>query len=431
MANLTPFPELSYHDNQLHLDEVSLTKLAELYGTPLYVYSYSALVKAYNDFKDAFKTRDTLICYAVKANGNLSLLRELANLGAGFDIVSMGELQRVLQAGGDPQKIVFSGVGKSIEEINYALKTNIFCFNIESEQELYRINECALNLGKKASISFRVNPDVDPMTHPYISTGLKNSKFGVPFDTAIELYRKAHLLSHVQIKGIDCHIGSQITELEPFIEALERILELILKLNDHGIAISHLDLGGGLGITYKNETIISLNDYAQALLSRLNNFNGQLIFEPGRRIIGNSGLLLTRVEYLKQSPDHNFAIVDAAMNDLVRPSLYDAWHEVVEVKKPAIESNQFFDVVGPVCETGDILASNRSLEAQPKDLLAILSAGAYGSSMGSNYNARPRAPEVLVFQDQHYLISRRESHEELTQRELTDFFNLPPLSKII
>ncbi|MDE2423314.1 MAG: diaminopimelate decarboxylase [Betaproteobacteria bacterium] len=429
MANLTPFPELSYRHNELFLEEVSLSQLAKLYGTPLYVYSYSALVKAFSEFQNAFKERDTLICYAVKANGNLSLLRELAALGAGFDIVSAGELRRVIEAGGDAKKVVFSGVGKSQEEIKYALEVGIFCFNIESEEELFRINQCAQDLNKKAPISFRVNPDVDPKTHPYISTGLKNSKFGVPFSTAIDLYRKANKLSHVLIQGIDCHIGSQITELSPFIEALERILGLIAQLKELGISISHLDLGGGIGITYKDESTIALNDYANELLKRLHHFPGKLIFEPGRRIVGNSGLLLTKVEYLKESPDHRFAIVDAAMNDLVRPSLYDAWHEVVEVTQPSSIPSRPLDIVGPVCETGDILATNRYLMAQSNDLLAILSTGAYGSSMSSNYNARPKAAEVLVYNKDHYLIGRRESFTELTQRELTDFFSQTSLAK--
>lgn len=429
MANLTPFPELSYRQQELYIEDVSLSDLAQVYGTPLYVYSYSALSKAYREFSAAFASRDTMICYAVKANGNLSLLRELAILGAGFDIVSVGELKRVLKAGGDPQKVVFSGVGKSKEEIIFALKANIFCFNIESEAELYRIHECASELNMHANVSFRVNPDVDPKTHPYISTGLKNSKFGVPFNTAIDLYTKASQLDHILIKGIDCHIGSQITDLNPFIEALERILELIDELKRLGITISHLDLGGGLGITYKDETPISLTAYAEALLSRLHGFSGKLIFEPGRRIIGNSGLLLTKIEFLKHSPEHQFAIVDAAMNDLVRPSLYDAWHEIIEVKHHSNPASYQFDVVGPVCETGDILGSRRQLSAEPGDLLAVLSTGAYGAAMSSNYNARSRASEVLVYKDQHYLISQRESFDDLIQRELTDFLIQPALSK--
>ncbi len=429
MANLTPFPELSYRQQELYIEDISLTDLATIYGTPLYVYSYSALSKAYREFSEAFASRETMICYAVKANGNLALLRELVMLGAGFDIVSAGELKRVLKAGGDPQKVVFSGVGKSKEEIIFALNANIFCFNIESEAELYRIQECASELNMDANVSFRVNPDVDPKTHPYISTGLKNSKFGVPFDTAIDLYKKANQLNNIIIKGIDCHIGSQITDLNPFIEALERILELIDELKHLGIIISHLDLGGGLGITYKDESPISLAAYAEALLSRLHGFSGKLVFEPGRRIIGNSGLLLTKVEFLKHSPEHQFAIVDAAMNDLVRPSLYDAWHEIIEVtRQPNLTLNEF-DVVGPVCETGDILGSKRKLSTKSGDLLAILSTGAYGSVMSSNYNARSRAAEVLVYKDQHYLISQRESFDDLIRRELTDFLTQSSLTK--
>ena len=410
-------PELSRNDlGALIYEEVSLTDLAQAYGTPCYVYSKSAICQAWQEFDDAFKPLSALICYAVKANSNLSLLRLLARLGAGFDIVSGGELARVLAAGGDPRKIVFSGVGKSIAEIEQALQAGILCFNVESLPELERLSNIASGLGRSAPISLRVNPDVDPKTHPYISTGLKQSKFGIAYESALALYDHARTLPGIEITGIDCHIGSQITTLPPLLEALERILQLVEHLDSRGIPLHHLDLGGGLGIRYRDEQPIALSTYAQEIAQRLRHFPGRLLLEPGRRIMGNSGLFLTRVEYYKTTPDRRFVIVDGAMNDLIRPALYDAWHEIVPVQARDI-AEELVDVVGPVCETGDILASQRKLAVSQGDLLAILSTGAYGSSMGSNYNARPRPTELLVDGKQVYVIRRRETLDALCSHE--------------
>jgi len=410
-------PGITRSQRVLHVESLSLTDLAERFGTPCYIYSKAAITAAFGEFEQAFATLRPLVCYAVKANGNLGILRLLANLGAGFDIVSGGELSRVLAAGGDPGKVVFSGVGKSAAEMAQALRAGVLCFNVESAAELERLSQVASELGLRAPISLRVNPDVDPGTHPYIATGLKESKFGVAYAEALALYQKAARLPGIQVTGIDCHIGSQITELPPFIAALEKILALVEQLVKAGIPLHHLDLGGGVGIRYRDETPIVLKDYAREVASRLNGFGGRLLLEPGRRIIGNGGLLLTRIEYLKTSAEHCFAIVDAAMNDLIRPSLYEAWHEIVPVIEGAAPAT-LMDVVGPVCETGDILGKGRKLAAAQGDLLAILSAGAYGASMGSNYNARPRPPEVLVDGDQAHLIRRRESVEDLYRDEL-------------
>lgn len=401
----------------LHVESLPLTDLAERFGTPCYIYSKAAITSSFDEFEQAFASLRPLICYAVKANGNLGILRLLAKLGAGFDIVSGGELSRVLAAGGDPAKVVFSGVGKSAAEMAQALRAGVLCFNVESAAELERLSQVASELGLHAPISLRVNPDVDPGTHPYIATGLKESKFGVAYADALALYERAARLPGIRVTGIDCHIGSQITELPPFIAALEKILALVEQLAKAGIPLHHLDLGGGVGIRYHDETPIVLKDYAREVASRLNGFGGRLLLEPGRRIVGNGGLLLTRVEYLKTSAAHCFAIVDAAMNDLVRPSLYGAWHEIVPVIEGATPAT-LMDIVGPVCETGDILGRSRKLAAAQGDLLAILSAGAYGASMGSNYNARLRPPEVLVDGDKSHLIRRRESVEELYRDEL-------------
>ncbi len=400
----------------LHVEALPLTDLAERFGTPCYVYSKAAITASFAEFEQAFASLRPLICYAVKANGNLGILSLLARLGAGFDIVSGGELSRVLAAGGDPGKVVFSGVGKTSDEMAQALRAGVLCFNVESAAELERLSQVASNLGVRAPVSLRVNPDVDPGTHPYIATGLKESKFGVAYADALALYQRAAGLPGIQVNGIDCHIGSQITELSPFVAALEKILLLVDQLAQSGIQLHHLDLGGGVGIRYRDETPIDLKDYAREVAARLKGFGGRLLLEPGRRIIGNGGLLLTRVEYLKTSATHRFTIVDAAMNDLIRPSLYEAWHEILPVTENTVPA-VITDVVGPVCETGDILGRARKLAVAQGDLLAILSAGAYGASMGSNYNARPRPPEILVDGDRAHLIRRRESIKDLYRDE--------------
>jgi len=416
---LTAFgPYRAPTNDTLMLESVSLNEIAERYGTPCYVYSQSALLQSYQEYRDAFQSFDTLVCYAVKANANLSLLRLLAAQGAGFDIVSGGELFRVLQAGGDPRRIVFSGVAKSEREIDEALKAGILCFNVESAAELQRLSERATRLEMTAPISLRVNPEVDARTHPYIATGLRTSKFGVPATTALALYRKAQKLPHLKIVGIDCHIGSQITTLEPFLEATDKILELVHQLAAEGIPLEHIDLGGGVGICYRDEDPLSLSAYATALKPRFNQFQGRLLFEPGRRIVGNAGLLLTRVEYLKTIPERQLVIVDAGMNDLMRPSLYQAWHEIVPVDAPR-KTDQKVDIVGPVCESSDVLGTGRTLDVQAGDLLAILSCGAYGASMSSRYNARPLIPEVLVHGSQTTVIRRRETYADLIQHELS------------
>ena len=418
--SLPPAPVGPYRsplDGTLMLESVSLNEIAERYGTPCYVYSQSALLQSYQEYRDAFQAFDTLVCYAVKANANLTLLRLLAAQGAGFDIVSGGELFRVLQAGGDPRRIVFSGIAKSQREIDEALKAGILCFNVESAAELQRLSGCATRLGVTAPVSLRVNPEVDARTHPYIATGLRTSKFGVPATTALALYREARKLPHLKIVGIDCHIGSQITTLEPFLEATDKILELVHQLAAEGIPLEHIDLGGGVGICYRDETPLSLSDYATALKSRFSQFQGRLLFEPGRRIVGNAGLLLTRVEYLKSIPERQLVIVDAGMNDLMRPSLYQAWHEIVPVGAPR-KTDQKVDIVGPVCESSDVLGTERILDARAGDLLAILSCGAYGASMSSRYNARPLLPEILVHGSRSTLIRRRETYADLIQHEL-------------
>ena len=415
---LTVFgPYRSPTDGTLMLESVSLNEVAERYGTPCYVYSQSVLLQSYQEYRDAFQSLDTLVCYAVKANANLSLLRLLAAQGAGFDIVSGGELFRVLQAGGDPRRIVFSGVAKSRQEIDEALMAGILCFNVESAAELRRLSERATRLAVTAPVSLRVNPEVDARTHPYIATGLRTSKFGVPATDALALYREAKKLPHLKIVGIDCNIGSQITTLEPFLEATDKILDLVHQLAEEDIHLEHIDLGGGVGICYRDENPLSLSDYASALKPRFSQFRGRLLFEPGRRIVGNAGLLLTRVEYLKSIPERQLVIVDAGMNDLMRPSLYQAWHEIVPVDAPR-KTDQKVDIVGPVCESTDVLGTERVLDVQAGDLLAILSCGAYGASMSSRYNARPLLPEVLVNGSLTTVIRRRETYADLIQHEL-------------
>lgn len=401
----------------LHAESVALTHVAEQFGTPAYVYSRSALTAALQEFHDVLNAHPAgagaLVCFAVKANSNLAILNLFARLGAGFDIVSGGELQRVLAAGADPQKIVFSGVGKTAEEMRQALEAGIFCFNIESIPELDRLNDIAGELGKKAPVSLRVNPNVDPKTHPYISTGLKAAKFGVAYDDALALYRRAAGLANIAVTGIDCHIGSQLLDPSPFIEALDRILALVDQLAAEGIRIHHVDLGGGLGIKYRADQVQpTVAAYLNPLLDKLKGRGLKVVLEPGRRLVGNAGLLLTRIEYLKAGEEKNFAIIDAAMNDLMRPALYEAWHDIVPVTpRPGV--TQDYDVVGPVCETGDFLGQARPLTVQPADLLAVMSAGAYGMAMASNYNTRPRAAEIMVDGTQVHLIRARESVEQL------------------
>jgi diaminopimelate decarboxylase len=395
---------------------VSLDRIAVEFGTPCYVYSHAALTAAYREFDSAFAGRDHLICYAVKANSNLAILNLFARLGSGFDIVSGGELKRVLNAGGDPQKVVFSGVGKHPQEMRAALAAGIFCFNVESEAELLRLNQIAAEMNKLAPESLRVNPDVDAKTHPYISTGLKENKFGIPFDEAEKLYLSAQQFSNIRFTGLDCHIGSQLTELNPFIEAAEKVLGLLARIEAQGSRIEHLDLGGGLGIQYSSETPPLARDYVTALCAKIGQRNQRILIEPGRALVGNSGLLLTRVEYLKHTPYRDFAIVDAAMNDLIRPALYDAYHEVLPVAVSDGDA-KMYQIVGPVCETGDFLGHDRRLSLRQGDLLAVMSAGAYGMSMSSNYNTRPRAAEVMVDGDHIHLIRERESVEQLIAHE--------------
>jgi diaminopimelate decarboxylase len=406
-----------YQHGQLNAEAVPLADIAAAVGTPAYVYSRATLTRHYQVFDQALAGHPHLICYAVKANSNIAVLNLLARLGAGFDIVSGGELARVLRAGGEPHKIVFSGVGKSVDEIRAALRAGIKCFNVESSQELQRIDDVAGELGMRAPVSLRVNPDVDAQTHPYISTGLKHNKFGIPSDAARQLYQSAgDEYPSIELVGIDCHIGSQLTELSPFLEALERVLDIVDDLRRAGVRLQHIDLGGGLGIRYHDERPPQPDAYASALLEHLRarEFGDmQLLLEPGRAIAGNAGILLTRVEYLKTTPEHNFAIVDAAMNDLMRPALYQAWQEVVAVKPRGSDGSRQWDIVGPVCESGDTLARQRELNLQQGDLLAIRSAGAYGFSMSSNYNSRPRPPEVMVDGDKYHVVRRRETMDDL------------------
>ncbi|MEW6313017.1 MAG: diaminopimelate decarboxylase [Pseudomonadota bacterium] len=406
----------SYYDGALYAEQVPLTRIAAEYSTPCYVYSKAALSTAYQNYDRAFAAREHLVCYAVKANPNLAILNLFARLGSGFDIVSGGELQRVLAAGGDARRVVFSGVGKSAAEMRLALEADILCFNVESESELHRLNHVASKLGKRAPVSLRVNPDVDARTHPYISTGLKENKFGVQFDEALALYLAAARLPHLRITGIDCHIGSQLIDIAPFAAALDKVLDLVERLEADGIAIEHLDLGGGLGIRYRDETPPDLAAYAQQILARLQGRPQKLLLEPGRYLVGNAGVLLTRVEYLKHNTGRNFAVVDAAMNDLMRPALYDAYHHIAAVQQHD-GAAQHYDIVGPVCESGDFLGKDRKLALGESDLLAVMSAGAYGMSMSSNYNTRPRAAEVMVDGDTLHLIRARETVERLYELE--------------
>jgi diaminopimelate decarboxylase len=410
----------AYQGGRLCAEQVPLEVIAERFGTPCYVYSRATLTRHFHAFDDAFGARPHLICFAVKANSNLGVLNVLARLGAGFDIVSVGELERVLAAGGDPGKVIFSGVGKRADEIRRALEVGTRCFNVESESELARIAAIAGELGCQAPISLRVNPDVDAESHPYISTGLKENKFGIDIGAAEAVYRRAAEQPELRLVGIDCHIGSQLTSLAPFLDALDRVLLLADRLADQGIGIEHLDLGGGLGIRYIGESPPAPQAYAEALLERLGARPFEVILEPGRAIAGNAGVLLTRVEYLKSTPTHRFAIVDAAMNDLLRPALYGAEQAIVPVRaSPADAALETYEIVGPVCETGDFLGRARRLALAEGDLLAIRGSGAYGFSMSSNYNSRPRVAEVMVDGDQAHRVRERERLSDLFAGEET------------
>ena len=411
--NLTPaFEFFPRRDGQLHVEDIPLARIAAEFGTPCYVYSKAALTRAWDDFTAGLAGRDALVCYAMKANSNLAVLHTFAKLGAGFDIVSGGELARVIAAQGDPRKVIFSGVGKREDEIAFALEQGILCFNLESAPELDRVAAVAQRMNRPAPVSFRVNPEVDAGTHPYISTGLKENKFGIEFDTALTLYRKAAALPSVRVVGIDCHIGSQLTDISPLLEALDKMLGLIDALARENIVIHHLDLGGGLGIRYAKETPPDPRVYMHEVIKRIGKGKLKLLFEPGRNLVGNAGVLLTRIEHLKLNAEKNFAVIDAAMNDLLRPALYSAHHEIDPVATGDAPSAHY-DIVGPVCESGDFLGKNRALSVREGDLLAIMSAGAYGMVMASNYNTRPRAAEVMVDGDKATLVRRRERVEEL------------------
>lgn len=407
-----------YKNNQLMAENLPVKQLAEQFGTPLYVYSRATLERHWHAFNNAFDEHPHLVCFAVKSNPNIAILNVMAKLGSGFDIVSQGELERVLAAGGDAGKVVFSGVAKSRQEIARALEVNIRCFNVESEAELLRINQVAGEMGKIAPISLRVNPDVDAHTHPYISTGLKENKFGVSVEQAREVYKVAATLSNIEIVGMDCHIGSQLTELQPFLDAVDRLIVLMEQLKQDGIHLKHLDLGGGLGVTYTDEAPPHPTEYAKALWEKLSAFSElEIIVEPGRAITANAGILVTKVEYLKSNESRNFAIVDAGMNDMIRPALYQAYMNILETDRTLAREEKMYDVVGPICETSDFLGKQRKLAIAEGDYLAQRSAGAYGASMSSNYNSRPRTAEVMVDGDKAHLIRRREALNELWQLE--------------
>lgn len=406
----------SERNGELYIENTPLSAVAARFGTPCYVYSRAAFTQQYLSYADALGDHPGMVCYAIKANSNLAVLNVLARLGAGFDIVSGGELERVLRAGGKPERIVFSGVGKSVEEMARALDVGIFCFNVESEAELELLAQVAAEKGKVAHISLRVNPDVDANTHPYISTGLKENKFGIAIERAPAVYARAQQLPSLAIKGLDCHIGSQLTQLTPFLDALDRLLLLIDELASQGIHISHLDLGGGLGVTYRNETPPPVAEYMAAIKRKLGDRNLSLMFEPGRSISANSGVLLTKVMFLKPTEHKNFAVIDAAMNDNIRPSLYQAWQDIRPLKPRAADVKKW-DLVGPICETGDFLGKDRELALEAGDLLAVMSAGAYGFSMSSNYNTRGRAAEIMVDDEQMHLVRARESFEDMVRGE--------------
>jgi len=409
---------LSERAGTLYFEDADLAGIARQYGTPAYVYSRTAIEQNWDAFDRAFGDQPHLICYAVKANSNISLLKLLAAKGSGFDIVSAGEFERVLRAGGKAENTVFSGVGKTADEIRFALDKGIGCLNVESESELEHINTIATAMNKKAPVSLRINPDVDAKTHPYIATGLKDNKFGIEFGRAEAVYKRAASMQGIRIEGIDCHIGSQLTSTQPFVDAVDRVLDLVTRLEKTGIAIHHIDMGGGLGICYDKETPPAPQEYIGALLKRLGKQNRRIMIEPGRSIVGNAGILLTKVEYLKHSDHKNFAIVDAAMNDLMRPTLYNAWHGIRPVTKRNGQP-KIYDVVGPICETGDWLGKNRELDIQEGDILAIENVGAYGFTMSSNYNTRPRAVEVLVDGGKTQIIRKRETLDDLLKQEMS------------
>ncbi|PVX32435.1 diaminopimelate decarboxylase [Pasteurella langaaensis DSM 22999] len=406
-----------YQNDKLYVEDLPVSQIAQQFGTPLYIYSRATLERHWHAFDNAFGEHPHLICFAVKSNPNIAILQTMAKLGSGFDIVSQGELERVLTAGGDASKVVFSGVAKTEKEIARALEVGIRCFNVESIPELHRINDVAGQLGKIAPISLRVNPDVDAKTHPYISTGLKENKFGVSVEQAREVYRLAASLANVKVVGMDCHIGSQLTELQPFLDATDRLIRLMEQLKEDGIHLHHLDLGGGLGVTYTDETPPHPTEYTKALLAKLKHYDLEIILEPGRAISANSGILVTKVEYIKTNESRNFAIVDAGMNDMIRPALYEAYMNIVEIDHTLAREKAVYDVVGPICETSDFLGKQRELAIAAGDYIAQRSAGAYGASMSSNYNSRPRTAEVMVDGDQAYLIRQRESYENLWQLE--------------
>lgn len=409
----------AYREGVLHAEGVALTDIADRHGTPTYVYSRAAIEARWRAFDQGFARLPHLICYAVKANSNLVVLSVLARLGSGFDIVSVGELERVLRAGGDPGKVVFAGVGKREDEIARALEVGIRCFNVELVPELERIHEVARRMGVRAPVALRVNPDVDARTHPYIATGMKQNKFGIPGEEALSVYERAARMPHLKVVGIGCHIGSQLTEVEPFDDAVAKVLDLVHQLRARGVEIEHIDIGGGLGIQYRDEEPPAVDAYAELVCRRLAGQVKEVLMEPGRAIVGNAGILLTRVEYVKQTPEKRFVIVDAAMNDLIRPALYEAWHEIVRVRRDSEAPAEPCDVVGPVCETGDFLARDRAIAAAEGELLAVMSAGAYGFSMSSNYNARPRAAEVMVDGARAYLVRARETVGQLLAGETT------------
>ncbi|MEO3681674.1 diaminopimelate decarboxylase [Shewanella vesiculosa] len=406
----------SYQNDSLFAEDCDVAKLAKTHGTPLYIYSRATLERHWHAFNNAVADHPHLICYAVKANSNLAVLNVLARLGSGFDIVSGGELSRVLQAGGDPKKVVFSGVGKTVAEMEQALNIGIYCFNVESSAELEQLNDVAGRLGKVAPVSLRINPDVDAGTHPYISTGLKENKFGIAMDEADTVFARAAELAHLHVKGVDCHIGSQLTEIKPFLDAMDRMLALIDRLGEQGIKIEHFDVGGGLGVTYNSETPPHPDKYAAALLDRLNGRKLTLIFEPGRAIAANAGIFVTQVLYLKENSDKRFAIVDGAMNDLIRPALYSAWQNIIPVQQNDAPTFAY-DIVGPVCETGDFLGKDRQLTVKAGDLLAVRSSGAYGFVMASNYNSRPRVAEIMVDGSDDFVVRQRETLQQLWQGE--------------
>lgn len=406
----------SYKNQSLHAESVDIADLMQSYGSPLYVYSRSDIENNWREFDSAFGKHPHLICYAVKANSNIAVLNVLAKMGAGFDIVSIGELERVLVAGGDAHKCVFSGVAKTVIEIQRGLEVGIRCFNVESSAELSRIEQVAADMNIQAPISIRVNPNVDAKTHPYISTGLKENKFGVDIDDAIALYATANASEYINVQGLDCHIGSQLTDVSPFLDALDKVLNLIDKLANQGIEIAHLDLGGGIGIRYDDEATIDIKNYIAKILEKVGHL--EIILEPGRAIVGNTGIFITKVEFLKQNSDKSFAIIDGAMNDLLRPAFYNAYHNVLPIRENAKGVDASWDLVGPICETGDFLAKDRELSLTSGDYLAIMSAGAYGFTMSSNYNSRPRVAEVMVSDDTHHLIRKRETIQDLFNTEI-------------